>query len=947
MNNKAQNHKKLMKKIMFLMSTYLLTSYVVFAQKFPRYYQSNLVKVLNSDYQALKNPFGGGLKFPVLQNFDLNADGIKDIVLIDRTDNKVLTFINHGNMYFVYRPEFEKLFPDSLASFIKFRDYNGDGKQDLFTYAISTGAGISVYQNISNELEGIKFKMVSPYLNSFFYGDLNPDKLYNLPMFSIDIPEIIDLDGDGDIDILTFDELGGAWLQYYRNISMEIYGIKDSLLFSCVDNYWGNFYETDSSNDVVLNSARQWGYKNYHENYDSLRKAWGISKIIDRNKQQNPVISMKKTPLRHAGSTVMAGDMDGDNDLDLIIGDVTYPMVNYLENGKNDHQLSYDKIIKSELYFPRYDTPVNIRSMPNVNVLDVDNDGVNDMVFSPTDMDIIDSFQSLNQIWLYLNKGTNNNVQLQLSRKNFLQEDMIDLGGASSPAFVDVDADGDLDLVVATIGDFIKTFYRNDYLVLFENIGNKDSAVFILKDSNWMNISSKKLRDIVPAFGDIDQDGDKDLLLGQYNGRLVYYENTAGAGKPMNLTFVSDFYQNIDVGNYSAPCIHDIDKDGLVDLILGQNAGRLSYYHNSGVAGNPVFQLVTDTFGGIFFPKSDHLTTPTINDIDSNGQDDLIIGIDIIHPHYAIVKGNIFFYKDISASHGATFTQIDSLIWDIQSKTPVTYSFGNRLRPAVADLDGDSVPDLLLGNSRGGLLFFGSNSSITTQITADKSLILCSGDSITLDAGEGFDAYQWNTGETSRKITVRNAKTYSCEVRKGSLTYTAYITIKQHPGYVIADFNYQADEREVRFTALNDNVQYIHWDFGDGSVSFSLNPIHHYLQQGTYNVCMSIADKCGAVDKECKKIFVSSTLNELAVSKVQIFPNPFRDNIQLNLEGIVLENNLNIQLLNSTGQLILEREIKHDEDKIINTSGLNNGIYFLKIRDVSGKISLTEKLIKI
>ena len=920
---------------------------LVYAQQFPKYYQSNLIKVFDENQIELKNPFAGGLKFPVMQNFDLNGDKIQDIVLIDRTDNKILTFINQGNMQFIYSPEYERFFPDSLASFVKFRDYNGDGKMDLFTYAISTGAGIAVYKNISNDVEGIKFKMVSPWLSSFFYGDLRLESEFNLPMFWIDIPEIIDADGDGDLDIFTFDELGGVWLQYYRNISMEVFGNKDSLKYSCIDTYWGNFYETDSSNDVVLNSVRPWGYRNYHENYDSLKTAWGVGMAKENMEHFTPKPAMKKTPVRHAGSTVMAQDMDADGDLDLIIGDVTYPMLNYLQNGKKDDNLPYDKIKKSIMFFPDYDTSVNIRNMPNVNFLDIDNDGVNDMVFSPTDMEIIDTFQSLDQIWLYLNKGSNNNVQLRFNRKDFLQGEMIDLGGPSAPALVDVDADGDLDLVVATKGDFSKTFYQSDRLVLFENTGKTDSTVFILRDLDYLGLSSRKFRDIIPSFGDVDGDQDIDLLLGQANGRLIYYQNSAGPNQPLSLSFVSDNFQNIDIGSYSAPCIHDVNRDGLADLIIGQNAGKLSFYRNTGTQGNPSFTLVSDTFGGIFIPKSDHRTTPAVADLDSNGKDDLIIGMDILNPNYAVVRGQLLFYKDISAVPGAVFEKADSLIRDFQSDQPLMYSFGNLLRPVVACLDGDQRADILLGNSRGGLLFFGTNTNVSTKITANKSLTLCSGDSITLDAGEGFDSYKWSTGATTRKITVKEAKTYSCEVRKGSFSSTAYITIRQHPGTIDADFSYQANERKVSFTALNDNIKYIHWDFGDGGFSFDLNPVHQYVQQGTYRVCMSLSDWCGAADKECQNIFVSSSLSEDQRARmVKVFPNPFDNKIIISIEAELLNNPLKITIFNSVGQVVYQKQSIDQPLFEIPTSEMQNGFYLVEIQSVDGGEKTFVKLLK-
>jgi len=902
------------------------------AQQFHKLYTSGLINVYDKNAIQYFNPFAGGLKSPVIENFDLNNDKILDLVMLDRIDNKLLTFINEGNMKFIYRPEYEKFFPDSLASFIRLRDYNGDGKLDIFTYASSTGAGIAVYKNISNEIEGIKFELASPELPTFFYGNYN--FMVNLPMYYVDIPEFIDIDNDGDLDILSFDELGGVWLQLYRNISMEIFGSKDSLLFDCVDNHWGNFYETETSNDVILNTTRSQiygGYRNYNANYDSLKKAWGYSMMVEKLPSNNN-ISYKKTPVRHAGSTVMAHDMDGDNDLDLIIGDIGYPNLNYLQNEKNDNSLQFNKIKQSFMKYPSNNVSVSIRNMPNTNYIDIDNDGIKDFVFSPTDLEIIDTFQSLNQIWFYLNKGENNNPKPEFVKNNFLQSEMIDLGGASSPAFLDFDADGDMDLLITTKGDFYNSYYLHDRIYLYENTGNNDTAEFKLLNDDYLNFTTKSYKDLVPSAGDIDGDGDIDLLFGQQNGQIIFYENTAGKNNPVNFNLVSTNYKTIDVGSNSAPCLADVDRDGKMDLLIGQSIGKISFYKNTGTIANPEFTLVNDTFGQIIFPGYDYHTSPLVFDFDQNGHDDLILGIDVLNKSTAITEGRIYFYKDFTKNINAPFVKTDSVLYDAVANIPIKYSLGNRLRPAVMKVDGDTLPDLMIGNMRGGLLFFGSNKSVFTEITSNKSLILCSGDSILLDAGGGFDTYIWNTGENSQKIYVDTAKTYSCVVRKGSFTYTAYITIKQHNGIVEADFSALPVERDVQFNVLNDNIVQIHWDFGDDNFSFELNPKHRYLMQGNYKVCMSLKDGCGATDNICKNIQVTSNIDELAFNKgILVYPNPFNNNLYISLPQTSVS--LIIKIIDLLGQVIYSEKSSNNSLVEIDTKMMKSGIYLLQLFD--------------
>lgn len=70
-----------------------------------------------------------------------------------------------------------------------------------------------------------------------------------------------------------------------------------------------------------------------------------------------------------------------------------------------------------------------------------------------------------------------------------------------------------------------------------------------------------------------------------------------------------------------------------------------------------------------------------------------------------------------------------------------------------------------------GIRFWSTNSgknppscNLTPSITANKSTILCPGESVILDAGEGYTAYRWNTGQTTRYLTVAQAGEYRVEV---------------------------------------------------------------------------------------------------------------------------------------------------------------------------------------
>ena len=139
------------------------------SQNLHHFYQTNGIPVYDSNSNQLDNAFGGGLQFPVFAGIDLNNDYKTDLVILDKLDNKILTFINIGNgdtIDFAYAPQYEALFPDTLSSFIIFKDYNQDGLLDLFTYSGTLGAGISAYKNIGDDLSDIRFKLEEEQLTT-------------------------------------------------------------------------------------------------------------------------------------------------------------------------------------------------------------------------------------------------------------------------------------------------------------------------------------------------------------------------------------------------------------------------------------------------------------------------------------------------------------------------------------------------------------------------------------------------------------------------------------------------------------------------------------------------------------------------------------------------------------------------------------------------------------
>jgi hypothetical protein len=515
------------------------------------------IPVFKDSVNPYKFPWVGGFNSVHFNTIDLNFDGIKDLVVFDTHNDRLYTFLNHGipgQISYTYAPEYERYFP-KVTGWIQLRDFNGNGKEDLFTFGY---AGIKVYQNVSTN-DTLKFKLYTPILNAMQGGHFT-----NILVTYVDYPAIADIDGDGDLDILTFSGLGST-VHWYKNLSMDSTGTSDTLMLKLVHRCWGWFAESDTTNELTLNlDILEPNMANYC--LGSVKSEGGSS----------------PKQAKHVGSTMTILDLTGNNLMDLILGDTDYPQVAALFNtGTNDSA----RITSADYYFPSYDVPINIFALANTDFIDVDNDGVKDLIAGAFDPGWENpKADNLNSAWYYKNTGTNSQPHFSLQSKDFLQGDMIDVGTHSFPVLFDYNNNGLLDLFVGSFGlrdtswlspslDLYSIYVSR--ISLYENIGTSTQPAFRLVTDDFAGISSLGLVGAFPTFGDINGDGKPDMIMGDTTGRLYYFENTSATGYPLELTLTTVNYMGIDVGRNSTPQLFDLDNDGLLDLIIGQTTGSL------------------------------------------------------------------------------------------------------------------------------------------------------------------------------------------------------------------------------------------------------------------------------------------------------------------------------------------------------------------------------------
>jgi len=655
-----------------LIVTVVFSAFLLFANAQFGFLRSSLPVFFAGN--QLVSPWGGGLNCPQFSEIDINFDGLIDLFVLDRSADQIRVFMGKDdgtNKYFVEAPEFRSLFPADVRYRAALVDYNLDGLPDIFTYGIG---GVKVYRNVGNSIIGHQWIVQEKLLYSNQYGSMG-----NLYVSSSDIPAIVDIDGDGDVDILTY-QIGGQRVEYHMNMSMENYGIPDSLEYVLANECFGKFKESGSNNLITLNDTT------------SPCKT-GTSAL------PNPKDGVEK----HSGSTILAIDMDNSSTMDLIIGDISFPNLVMLINGGTSPNTDAP-MISEDINFPSNSTAASVDLFPAAFWVDADFDGVKDLLVSPN-AKVVSANQK--SVWRYKNVGTNNLPVFVYQEDAFIQKDMIDVGTGSIPILVDVNQDGLKDLLVANFYRYKVPLDKESTVYYYQNTGTASSPVFTYVEDNKFNLLNAGLGlRIVPSFADLDGDGDLDMIVGDESGGLSYFKNHAGTGAPLafdepQLNMTDKDGNVIDIGSYSAPLLIDLDEDGLVDLVIGTKSGKLTYYKNVGTTSSYSFQLVSSFFGAVnVSPASPEGYSVPFFTKTTNGWQ-LFVGAQ---------DGKLHFYNNIEGNmtSSGVFDYISDHYLDIDMKAYSAF--------ATSDLDNDGNLELFVGGDLGGIEYYEADPSSTLGI---------------------------------------------------------------------------------------------------------------------------------------------------------------------------------------------------------------------------------------
>ena len=343
-------------------------------------------------------------------------------------------------------------------------------------------------------------------------------------------------------------------------------------------------------------------------------------------------------------------DLDQDHLIDLIIGSNSGHLHHYEQDAVNSYSFS--------LVTERFN---NIRpgACANPCFCDFDNDSCLNLVVG----------ESLGKIFHYEQESVGSNSFRLLSK----QYCNIKVSSYAAPVVCDINNDGQYDLL---IGDDKGAIYH-----YVQHATDADS--FVLQTSSFAPFHNSTRAH--PNFIDIDQDGLKDLFVGEYFGRVVHYEQTSANSCDFSSVVDQDVLKNIDFGSKTGFVVKDIDQNGRLDLLIPEYRGLDSYlaHYQQQEVGSLDFVLVNSRFNDIQIEKFYY---PTLVDIDHNGQMDLLISRS---------NGWIVHYEQ---------DRTDPLRFKLRNhQLGDTLLTGREVQITLADLDGDGLLDLLAGQGPGNI----------------------------------------------------------------------------------------------------------------------------------------------------------------------------------------------------------------------------------------------------
>ena len=308
----------------------------------------------------------------------------------------------------------------------------------------------------------------------------------------------------------------------------------------------------------------------------------------------------------HGANTLFFNDLDADGDADLLWGDFFEEGLLFLENTGTCETPDFTT---PPVSYPTAN-PIATSGYNAPAVGDVNLDGKLDLVIGV-----------LGGAFFAQGDGADNLIYLEGQDEGLIQKtgrflSNIDVGSDAIPVLQDLDGDQDLDLILTNSID--ASAPQMGRAAWYENEGTTGQPSFRYKDV----LTLEPAFNYAPAFGDLDADGDADMLVGAWQGGVVMYRNLGGV---VNFERMDGAVLELPSGSNTTPALGDLDGDGDLDVLVGEADGTLNFFMNTGSRTEPFFVLDAEDYADIDVGRR---SAPLLHDLDGDQDLDLIIGSD-------------------------------------------------------------------------------------------------------------------------------------------------------------------------------------------------------------------------------------------------------------------------------------------------------------------------------
>ncbi|MBO6586732.1 MAG: VCBS repeat-containing protein [Gracilimonas sp.] len=487
--------------------------------------------------------------------------------------------------------------------------------------------------------------------------------------FNAPRPQFADIDGDGDPDFFVqeqTDEL--MFFEHLGNNTKSPLKWRSNKFQNLDIGEWFRFVDMDQDGDFDLLAEQPYSYIRYYRNEgDAENPNFVLAADSLKDVNGEPIFSDRQ-------NIPNVTDIDCDGRLDLFIGSLDGTLARYESVGRDENQIPRFKLVTKR--FEDIEIVKQFGTMHGANTMafmDIDSDGDQDLFWG-------DFFEP--SILLIENTGTCENPDFRGEPKPFPPSNPVQTSGYNAPTLADWEGDGDVDLFLGVLGGaYNANLTLSDNLYFFE----QEEGDFSLQTTQFIDMIDVG-DESIPATGDLDGDGDLDLLLANkidpsnQNTSVIYrFENRGTTSAPeFHLTGTLD----LPTAYHYAPVLTDLNGDGLDDLLLGNWKGNIALFTNTGTG----FKLETQTIAEL---ERGSNAVPTLADIDADGDLDLIVGES---------GGGLQLFRNIGSEGSPEFS--------LEKEAFPNVEVQHRSAPAFYDIDGDGDLDLFSGSKIEGIVFF-------------------------------------------------------------------------------------------------------------------------------------------------------------------------------------------------------------------------------------------------